>query len=66
MNNLARAYQAGGRLSDSIDLYERTLSKLRGKIGDDHPTTLATMNGLARSYRLAGKLDARSRCSRRH
>ena len=35
----------------------KVLAKLRTKLSDDHPTTLSTMSGLARSYQLAGKID---------
>ena len=47
MNNLAEAYQAAGRLSEPLPLYEETLKLCKAKLGPDHPDTLISMNNLA-------------------
>jgi hypothetical protein len=54
MNNLARAYQAAGRLTDALPLFEESLKRLKAKLGPDHPDTLTSMSNLAGAY-----LDAR-------
>jgi len=56
-NNLARAYEAAGRLEEAITLYERTLADRERVLGETHPDTLTTRNNLARAYLDAGRLD---------
>jgi tetratricopeptide (TPR) repeat protein len=46
-----------GRYAEAITLYEATTRKFKGKLGPDHPETLASMNNLALTYQAAGKLD---------
>ena len=55
-NNLAGAYQAGGRLAEAIPLYERTLADRRQVLGETHPDTLTSRNNLASAYQDAGQL----------
>ena len=61
MNNLARAYEAGHRHDESIELYEKTVPKLRAKLSDDHPTVLTAMCGMARAYQSSGRRSAGDR-----
>ena len=56
-NNLAAAYQAGGRLEEAIPLYERTLADAERVLRADHPDTLTSRNNLAGAYRAAGRLE---------
>jgi tetratricopeptide (TPR) repeat protein len=37
-------------------LHETALAKLRTQLGDEHPTTLVTVNNLGRAYEAAGRL----------
>ena len=54
-NNLANAYQDGGRTAEAITLYEQTLAGQERVLGADHPDTLTTRNNLAGAYRAAGR-----------
>ena len=54
--NLAYAYQAAGRTSEAIPLYERTLADRERLLGADHPNTLISRNNLAAAYRDAGRM----------
>ena len=55
-NNLAYAYQAAGRLTEAIALYEQVLTDTTRVLGEDHPHTLASRNNLAYAYQAAGRL----------
>ena len=57
MINLARGYQAAGKLDRALPLFEETLAMRKAKLGPDHPYTLTSMNFLAAAYQDAGKLD---------
>ena len=57
MNNLARGYQAVGKMDRALPLYEETLKLRTSKLGADHPDTLTSMNNLAGGYRALGKID---------
>jgi tetratricopeptide (TPR) repeat protein len=50
MNNLARAYQAAGKLDLAVPLFEETLKLVRVKLGPDHRNTLNTMGSLGKAY----------------
>lgn len=54
-NNLAGAYQAAGRVTEAIPLYEQTLFDRERVLGPDHPSTLGSRNNLAGAYRVAGR-----------
>ena len=45
--NLATAYQAAGKLSEAIKLFEQVRDALVTKLGADHPDTLTSLNNLA-------------------
>jgi tetratricopeptide (TPR) repeat protein len=55
-NNLAKAYQSAGRLTEAISLFERVLTDRRRLLGADHPNSLAAANDLADAYQSAGRL----------
>ena len=55
-NNLAYAYQAAGRLTEAIALYEQVLPDSIRVLGEDHPHTLASRNNLAHAHALDGNL----------
>ena len=42
MDNLARGYQAVGKLDLALPLFEETLALRKSKHGPDHPDTLNT------------------------
>ena len=54
-NSLAAAYQAAGRPSDAIPLFEQTLVVRERLLGPEHPDTLTTQNNLATAYQDAGR-----------
>ena len=54
-DRLAAAYEAAGRQSDAIAMYERALAERERGLGPGHPDTLATRSNLARAYRAAGR-----------
>ncbi len=54
-NNLASAYQAAGRVSEAIPLFERALADCERLLGADHPDTLTSRNNVAYSYQAAGR-----------
>jgi tetratricopeptide (TPR) repeat protein/tRNA A-37 threonylcarbamoyl transferase component Bud32 len=56
-HDLARAYQAAGRLDLAIPLLERTLEAREAKMGNDHTDTLQSRTTLANFYQEAGRLD---------
>ena len=55
--NLAGAYQAAGRLSEAIPLFEQTLTDHTYILGPHHPRTLSTRNHLANAYLAAGRSE---------
>jgi serine/threonine protein kinase len=55
MNNLAMAYQDGGRFDKAIPVLEETLTRRRRRLGDDNASTIETMNDLAVAYWQAGQ-----------
>jgi tetratricopeptide (TPR) repeat protein len=57
MNNLARGYQAVGRLDQALPLFEETVALMKSKVGPDDPNTLNTMNNLADAYWVVSKPD---------
>ena len=56
-NDIARAYESAGRLTDAIVLYEQTLDDSLRILGPDHLHALAFRNNLAGAYRGAGRFD---------
>ncbi len=56
-HNLAMAYQAAGRIDESLALYREALARRRAILGPDHPDTLFSMNNLASCSREAGRFD---------
>ena len=57
MYKLAVSYKALGRHSEALSLFEETLARMKAKLGPDHPSTLANMQGLAASeYLAAGRI----------
>ncbi|WP_147680827.1 tetratricopeptide repeat protein [Actinomyces ruminicola] len=54
---LADAYQASGRVSEAVELYERVLEDRLRILGPGHPDTLASRNNLASAYESAGRLE---------
>ena len=58
MNNLALTYRQQGRMNEAAKLQEEVLQKSKEILGDDHPSTLTSMNNLASMmYRQQGRLD---------
>lgn len=55
-NNLARAYERAGHLSEATKLYEIVLQRCMRIYGNQHPDTLTVRNNLAGTYREAGRL----------
>ena len=53
----AAAYQAAGRPSEAIPVYERTLADRVRVLGEDHPDTLRSRNNLASAYQAAGRVS---------
>ena len=47
MNNLANAYYHQGKHSDAEVLFKQCLDKKKEVFGENHPSTLGTMNSLA-------------------
>lgn len=56
-NDIARAYESAGRLTDAIVLYEQALDDSLRILGPDHLHALAFRNNLAGAYRGAGRFD---------
>uniref|UniRef100_UPI0005933943 tetratricopeptide repeat protein n=1 Tax=Nocardia paucivorans TaxID=114259 RepID=UPI0005933943 len=50
-NNLATAYHSAGRLTEAIELYERTLTAAEQILGPDHPDTAVVRDNLAAARR---------------
>ncbi len=46
-----------GMHQESFTVFQRALNLRREKLGEDHPTTLDSMNNLAMAYHDAGRLD---------
>jgi len=57
MGNLAAAYRSVGRTAESVALLETVRDARVKKFGADHPETLHTLTGLARSYVAAGERE---------
>jgi len=55
LNNLARAHQESGNLSEAIRLFEELNGQQMTILGPDHLETLTTMNNLAEAYKMIGK-----------
>jgi hypothetical protein len=47
MNNLAQTLRELGDLHGAYSLHEQALAAYRRVLGDDHPSTLMSMNNLA-------------------
>ncbi len=56
-NNLANAYRAAGRITETIPVYERTLAGSQRMLGPDHLDTLRSLVNLAVAYQEAGRLS---------
>ena len=56
-NNLATTYDAIGRTSDAIELFEHVLLLRKLVLGPENPDTLNTMSNLARACQTAGRRD---------
>jgi tetratricopeptide (TPR) repeat protein len=54
-SSLAAAYQAEGRVTDAIPLFEQTLAGRERLLGPDHPDTVSARNSLAAAYHAAGR-----------
>ena len=54
---LADAYQASGRVSEAVELYERVLQGRLRILWPGHPDTLASRNNLANAYQEEGRLQ---------
>ncbi|KAH8826748.1 hypothetical protein DL96DRAFT_1211929 [Flagelloscypha sp. PMI_526] len=54
-SNLAAAYQALGRHAEALDLQASALANEKLTLGDDHPSTLTSMNNLASMYTHLGR-----------
>jgi hypothetical protein len=55
-NSLAAAYQAAGRVTEAILLFEQTLAGRERLLGSDHPDTLSARSTLAAAYHAAGRI----------
>ena len=49
-NNLGRLYMHQGKSAEAEELLTDTLSARRRQLGDDHPSTLTSMNNLGSLY----------------
>lgn len=56
-HNLASVYQAAGKLSHAIELFDQIYKAKVKKVGADHPQTLVTLGRLAATHLSAGHLD---------
>ena len=56
LNDLARAYEAAGKLPDAIELFEHVRDARVEKLGADHLDTLTTLQCLAGAYEDACKV----------
>jgi tetratricopeptide (TPR) repeat protein len=54
-DRLAAAYDAAGRHTDAIPMYERVLAERERRLGPAHPGMLNARSSLARAYRAAGR-----------
>jgi tetratricopeptide (TPR) repeat protein len=54
-DRLAAAYEAIGRYSEAIAVYERALADSERGLGPEHPDTLNARSSLARAYRMTGR-----------
>jgi tetratricopeptide (TPR) repeat protein len=61
MNNLGRAYEDAGRLSDAQVLFEATLKARQAKLGSNHPLTRESFAILAINYIAAGQTEKGTR-----
>jgi serine/threonine protein kinase/tetratricopeptide (TPR) repeat protein len=57
LNYLASTYEAAGKLSEAIALYNRVRDVQLTKLGPDHPDSLITLNNLALAYWHTNQLD---------
>jgi tetratricopeptide (TPR) repeat protein len=57
MHNLALNYRDAGELEKAEDLFESAIRIITAKEGGDHPRLVPSLNGLAGTLKLAGKLD---------
>ena len=57
MHNLALNYRDEGELTRAEDLFESAIRIITAKQGADHPRLVPSLNGLAGTLKLAGKLD---------
>jgi len=55
-NNLGYAYEAAGRVGDSVPLFERTVTDAERVLGESHPDTLQSRNNLAYAYQAVGRV----------
>ncbi|MGO9901767.1 MAG: tetratricopeptide repeat protein [Solirubrobacteraceae bacterium] len=54
--NLARVYQAAGRVPEAIAIFEPLLADVERILGATHPDTLSTRENLAGAYRSIGRV----------
>jgi hypothetical protein len=55
MSNLAIRYSDAGRRNEALEMSETVWKLRKGKLGEDHPDTLKSMNNLAIDYSDAGR-----------
>ena len=55
MNNLAMGYQEAGKLDLALPLFEETLTRIKAKLGPDHPNTVSIMNNVGTAYLRVGQ-----------
>ena len=51
LNNLAKRYEAIGKMPKAMALYEEARNSVIPKLGADHPSTLIILDNLSRMYR---------------
>ncbi len=56
-NNLARAYEQGGRLAESLPLAREAVARAERILGPDHADTLTARSNLGNVYTQLGRLD---------
>jgi serine/threonine protein kinase len=56
-NTLGLSLLGLGEAKLAVEVFEKALQTWQNELGTDHPDTLQCMSNLARSYRVAGKID---------
>jgi non-specific serine/threonine protein kinase/serine/threonine-protein kinase len=57
MHTMGRVYRQLGLYDDALPLWEKALKSRRALLGDEHPETLESINGLGTLYRRMGRYD---------